>query len=63
MSSMACIFSGQGSQYVGMTADIVKDSESAAERMKQACDIAGFALDEICHEIGCPAWIFDVFCR
>jgi [acyl-carrier-protein] S-malonyltransferase len=48
MSLMACIFSGQGSQYVGMTADIIKDFESAAERMKQACDIAGFPLDEIC---------------
>jgi [acyl-carrier-protein] S-malonyltransferase len=48
MSSMACIFSGQGSQYVGMTADIIRDFPSAADRMKQACDIAGFPLDEIC---------------
>lgn len=48
MSSMACIFSGQGSQYVGMMSDIVKDFDIAAKRMKQACDIAGFALDEIC---------------
>ncbi len=49
MSSIAAIFSGQGSQYVGMTADIIKDFDSAAKTMKQACDIAGFALDEICH--------------
>lgn len=48
MSSMACIFSGQGSQYVGMTADIIRDFHASAERMKQACDIAGFPLDEIC---------------
>ncbi len=48
MSLMACIFSGQGSQYVGMISDIVKEFDSASQRMKQACEIAGFALDEIC---------------
>lgn len=48
MSLMACIFSGQGSQYVGMISDIVKDFEQASKRMNQACEIAGFALDEIC---------------
>jgi len=48
MSSLACLFSGQGSQYVGMTADIIKDFPASAERMKQACDIAGFPLDDIC---------------
>lgn len=50
MSKTACIFSGQGSQYVGMMSDLVRDFDHAALRMKQACEIAGFPLDAICFE-------------
>lgn len=50
MSKTACIFSGQGSQYVGMMSDLTRDFDHASMRMKQACDIAGFALDTICFE-------------
>ncbi len=50
MSKTACLFSGQGSQYVGMISDLVRDFDHAAIRMKQACEIAGFPLNTICFE-------------
>jgi [acyl-carrier-protein] S-malonyltransferase len=50
MSKTACLFSGQGSQYVGMMSDLVRDFDHAALRMKQACQIAGYPLDTICFE-------------
>lgn len=50
MMKTACLFSGQGSQYVGMMSDLVRDFDHASNRMKLACEIAGFPLDQICFE-------------
>jgi len=44
----AFLFSGQGSQYVGMTKDLLSDFPQASLMMEEACDIAGFHLDKIC---------------
>lgn len=50
MSKTACLFSGQGSQYVGMMSDLIRDFDNASKTLKQACEIAGFPLDAICFE-------------
>ena len=44
----AFLFSGQGSQYVGMTKDLLSEFPQASLMMQEACDIAGFPLDRIC---------------
>ena len=44
----AFLFSGQGSQYVGMTKDLLSEFPKASLMMQEACDIAGFHLDRIC---------------
>jgi len=42
--SLALIFPGQGSQYVGMAATLARTSPAAAEVLEAADDILGFAL-------------------
>jgi len=46
----ALIFSGQGSQYVGMLKDISERYPQAASQIKNADDILGFNLSTICFE-------------
>lgn len=46
----ALIFSGQGSQYVGMINDTFHDFPHAAELINQADEILGFQLSKICFE-------------
>lgn len=43
----ALLFSGQGSQYVGMAKDVVEEFPKAKERFDQADSILGFKLSEI----------------
>jgi len=44
----ALLFSGQGSQYVGMLKDISENSELAQELINRANDVIGFDLADIC---------------
>lgn len=44
----ALLFSGQGSQYVGMLKDISEKFPSAKERIKYANSILGYKLSDIC---------------
>ena len=46
----ALLFSGQGSQYVGMMKDIADKYPSASEFIKKAEDVLGFSLSSICFE-------------
>ncbi len=48
--SNVLLFSGQGSQYVGMLKDIADNIPEADARIKQADEILGFKLSEICFE-------------
>lgn len=47
MSKTALLFSGQGSQYVGMAQDLVQQFPVAAERLEQANSILGYDLQAI----------------
>ncbi len=49
-SSTALVFPGQGSQQVGMGADLVRDHPAAAEVFEQADRILGFPLSKLCFE-------------
>jgi [acyl-carrier-protein] S-malonyltransferase len=46
----AYLFSGQGSQYVGMTSDLAENFEIAKERLSEANDICGFDIQKIMFE-------------
>lgn len=46
----ALLFSGQGSQYVGMLKDISDNVPDSSNMIKRADEILGFALSEICFE-------------
>ena len=46
----ALLFSGQGSQYVGMMRDLAGTYEAARRRIAQADEILGYSLSTICFE-------------
>lgn len=46
----ALVFSGQGSQYVGMMKDINEKYPNSADLIKKADDILGFELSKICFD-------------
>lgn len=49
-STTALIFPGQGSQQVGMGADLARQYPVAAKTLEQADQILGFALSKLCFE-------------
>lgn len=49
-SSIAFMFPGQGAQFVGMCADVVKDVPKAKELFDQASEILGYDLLQVCTE-------------
>lgn len=48
--SKVLLFSGQGSQYVGMMKDLAEKSQKAKELIQKADEILGFELSKICFE-------------
>jgi [acyl-carrier-protein] S-malonyltransferase len=50
MSTVAFVFPGQGSQYVGMARDLYDQSTEARSIIEEADAILGFALSKICFE-------------
>jgi [acyl-carrier-protein] S-malonyltransferase len=50
MGSVAFVFPGQGSQYVGMAKDFYESRPDAKELMQQADELLGFPLSTICFE-------------
>lgn len=50
MSMIACVFPGQGSQYVGMGKDLHDQNPAARTMFEEADSILGFSLSKICFE-------------
>ncbi len=50
MNKKVFVFPGQGSQYVGMGADLVQHNSAAAHIFKQADEILGYSLTQLCFE-------------
>src|SRR5260221_1353395 len=46
----ALVFPGQGSQHVGMSADLVQQYPAAAQTFEQADELLGFSLSKLCFE-------------
>src|SRR5512142_3024524 len=57
-STTALVFPGQGSQQVGMGADLVQQYPAAAKVFEEADAILGFSLSKLCFEG--PADALDV---
>ncbi len=49
-STTALVFPGQGSQHVGMSADLVQQYPAAAQTFEQADELLGFSLSKLCFE-------------
>lgn len=50
MSGVACVFPGQGSQYVGMGKDLYERFAEARQVFEMADDILGFSISKVCFE-------------
>ncbi|MDH7576811.1 MAG: ACP S-malonyltransferase [Bacillota bacterium] len=50
MNKKVFVFPGQGSQYVGMGADLFRSDPAAAHVFKQADQILGYSLTQLCFE-------------
>ena len=50
MDSIAAVFPGQGSQYVGMGQDLAEAFPSAREAFERADEVLGFSLSRLCWE-------------
>ena len=48
MSNVAIVFSGQGSQFVGMGADFFEKDEVSKSLFNRANDVLGYSLSDIC---------------
>ncbi len=50
MTKTAWVFSGQGSQAIGMGSDLLTSSHAASEKFAQAEEILGWSVPEICQD-------------
>lgn len=50
MESCAFVFPGQGSQFVGMGADLAREFKEAREVFEMADDVLGFSLSRLCFD-------------